>query len=212
MSEILKYYESRKAEIKKRLEEFGKMRDSNDKKIFAELCFCICTPRSNAKKCDEAVRKLESSGLLFSGNPNQIKPFMRQISFYERKSEYIVEARKFFEKGGKIKIRNFIESFLETKTENELRLWLADNVNGIGMKESSHFLRNIGIGNFAILDTHILKNMKVFGVINEIPNSMTRKKYIEIENKMGEFSEKIGIPMSELDLVFWSKETGFVFK
>ena len=87
------------------------------------------------------------------------------------------------------------------------------NVNGLGYKETSHFLRNIGLGkNFAILDRHILKNLKRYGVIKSIPKTLTRKKYLEIERKMKKFSEKIKIPLAELDLLFWSEETGEIFK
>ena len=59
---------------------------------------------------------------------------------------------------------------------------------------------------------HILKNLKAYGVIKEIPKSLTKKEYLGIENKLRDFCKKINIPMDELDLLLWSKETGFVFK
>ena len=62
----------------------------------------------------------------------------------------------------------------------------------MGYKEASHFLRNIGLGyDIAILDRHILKNLKLFNVIDEIPSSISKKKYFEIEEKMRNFSKKI---------------------
>ncbi|MCP8310628.1 MAG: hypothetical protein L6N94_03925, partial [Candidatus Methylarchaceae archaeon HK01M] len=89
----------------------------------------------------------------------------------------------------------------------------AENVMGMGMKEASHFLRNIGLGEgLAILDRHILKNLRDYDVINQIPKSITKKVYIDIEDKMREFSKRIDIPMDELDLLFWSEETGMIFK
>ena len=94
-----------------------------------------------------------------------------------------------------------------------MREFLVNNVKGFGMKEASHFMRNIGLGkDLAILDRHILKNLKLYGVVDEIPNSLTQKKYLNIEAKFREFSEKIQIPMDELDLLFWSEETGEIFK
>jgi len=58
-----------------------------------------------------------------------------------------------------------------------------------------------------------LKNLKRYGVINRIPPSMgARKVYVAIEDKMRSFSRDIGIPMDELDLLFWSMQTGFIFK
>ena len=87
------------------------------------------------------------------------------------------------------------------------------NIKGFGMKEASHFLRNIGLGdNLAILDVHILDNLKTLGVIDEIPKNMSDKNYLKIESKLRDFSRLVGIPMDELDLVFWSEETGIIFK
>jgi N-glycosylase/DNA lyase len=64
----------------------------------------------------------------------------------------------------------------------------------------------------AILDRHILKNLIKYGVIDEVPKSLTEKKYTEIEGKMRAFSKEIGIPFSHLDLLWWSEETGEIFK
>ena len=83
----------------------------------------------------------------------------------------------------------------------------------MGYKEASHFLRNIGFADYlAILDRHILKNLKIFGIIEEIPKSLSKKKYLEIEEKMRNLANEVNIPLSHLDLLFWSKETGEIFK
>jgi N-glycosylase/DNA lyase len=93
------------------------------------------------------------------------------------------------------------------------RDWLVRNIKGIGYKEASHFLRNIGFGGrLAILDVHILRNLVKFGVLREIPKSLSRGKYIELERKAGRFADKAGIPMDHLDLLFWSEQTGMIFK
>lgn len=84
---------------------------------------------------------------------------------------------------------------------------------GLGYKEAGHFLRNVGLGeDLAILDRHILKNLVLLGVIDEVPASLTKRRYLEIERRMIEFSKKTGIPMGHLDLLLWSKETGEIFK
>jgi len=41
---------------------------------------------------------------------------------------------------------------------------------------------------------------------------LTKKRYLEIEEKVRRFSREIDIPMGELDLLLWSKETGWIFK
>ena len=87
------------------------------------------------------------------------------------------------------------------------------NIKGLGYKEASHFLRNIGLGgDLAILDRHILKNLALLGVIDEVPASPSKKMYLEIEKKMIDFSREAKIPMSHLDLLLWYKEAGEVFK
>jgi N-glycosylase/DNA lyase len=88
-----------------------------------------------------------------------------------------------------------------------------ENVKGLGYKEASHFLRNIGLGeDLAILDRHILKNLGLLGVIDEVPSSPTKRLYLEIERKMAAFSKEAKIPMGQLDLLLWYKEAGEVFK
>jgi len=87
------------------------------------------------------------------------------------------------------------------------------NVLGLGYKEASHFLRNIGLGeDLAILDRHILKNLALLGVIDKVPESPTKRLYIEIEKQMTAFSSQAGIPMGQLDLLLWYKEAGEIFK
>ncbi len=210
--ELLAHYESKKEEIKERLREFAKVRAAGDERIFTELCFCICTPQSRAVLAWAGIEKLASTRLLFTGSVEQIKPHLRQVRFGETKAKRIIEARNKFTVDGRIRIKEFIEEFMETNSAQELRDWFDDNVKGFGMKEASHFLRNVGFRGLAILDSHILENLKEFEILDEVPKSMNRRQYLEIEEKMKEFSKKIGIPFDELDLTLWSKETGFVFK
>jgi N-glycosylase/DNA lyase len=208
--ELLQIYSQRKDEIKKRLAEFNSVFEESDERIFAELAFCLCTPQSKATICWNAISSLSRKNLLINGSEDQIKPFLNAVRFADKKAEYIINARNFFTKDVKLQIKDRLKSF---ETSQESREWLAKNVKGLGMKESSHFLRNIGIGNdLAILDVHILKNLHKYGVIKEIPKSLTPKKYLEIEAEMKKFSKSIGINFAELDLVLWSKETGMVFK
>lgn len=116
-----------------------------------------------------------------------------------------------FIKDGKLVIKEFIRSF--NGDVYAFREWLVKNITGYGYKEAGHFLRNIGYGdNIAILDRHILRNLVYFGVMDEMPSTITKGKYLDIEQKMICFSKVINIPMSHLDLLFWYKERGEVFK
>ncbi len=211
IEEIKKLYLSIQDEIISRLDEFKRVREKGgEEDVFAELVFCILTPQSRAKTCWDAVKNLLNKNLLLKGSKNQILKELDDVRFKYKKAEYMVEARKQFLTEGKISIKSQISRFSDVYDARE---WLAQNVKGIGYKEAGHFLRNIGLGeNLAILDRHILKNLKFLGIIKEIPSSLSRKKYFEIEKKMKEFAEKVKIPMSHLDLVMWYKETGEIFK
>jgi N-glycosylase/DNA lyase len=211
IEELLELYKKKKEEIKENLLEFKRMMNENNERIFAELAFCICTPQTKAISAWNSISVLMNNGLLYRGSVEEIVPFLKNVRFGKNKAKYIVEARKKFTVDGKIQIKEFLLSFIDPL---ELREWLVKNVKGIGMKEASHFIRNIGFSEnqLAILDVHILKNLKELGVIEKIPKNLTKKEYIKIEDKMKGFSKRIGIPLDELDLLFWSKETGFIFK
>jgi N-glycosylase/DNA lyase len=211
IEELKKIYPSIKKEIESRLNEFKKIwEEGKEEKIFIELIFCILTPQSKAKLCWQAVENLLNKNLLWKGNADEIARELNFVRFKYNKAYYIIEARKQFSINGKVSIRAKISEFLNA---NEARRWLVLNVKGIGYKEASHFLRNIGFGeNFAILDRHILRNLRLLGEINTIPKSLSKTKYLEIEEKMRKLAQQINIPLTHLDLLFWYKETGEIFK
>lgn len=209
--QLLRSYCSRRREILGRLNDFKKVwLEGDDTDIFTELAFCLLTPQSKAKVCWKAITGCCERDLLLKGNMRQVRAMLVGVRFRNNKARYIVEARRLFTKDGKLSVRKIIGQF---KEPYDTREWLVENVTGFGYKEASHSLRNIGLGeNLAILDRHILKNLKTLGVIDEVPRTLTKKKYLDIEQRMTEFSESAGIPMAHLDLLLWCKETGEVFK
>jgi N-glycosylase/DNA lyase len=210
IDELKKSYKAKREEIKKRLVDFKEMINENDERLFAEMAFCICTPQSKATLAWKAIEAIVKNNYLFIGSENMIRPFLNSVRFCDNKAKFIVEARKKIKENGRWVLKEKISSF---KDSFEAREWLVENIKGFGMKEASHFLRNIGLGgNLAILDVHILDNLKTLGVIDEIPKGISDKNYLEIESKLRDFSRLVSIPMDELDLVFWSEETGIIFK
>lgn len=204
-------YKRRRSDIRKRLEEFRSLRKASGADIFAELCFCITTANANALMCDKAIKELKDADLILTGTCGQVRPKLKgRVRFHNKKAEYIVGARKQFRRGKCIDMKRL----LGMRDVFAMREWLVRNVKGLGYKEASHFLRNIGLGrDIAILDRHILKNLKNYGAIGKIPASVgSQKIYVEIENRMRRFSRRVGIPMAHLDLLFWSMQTGFIFK
>lgn len=206
--ELMDLYIPVKTQIVSRLEEFRRIwAEGSDEDLFRELVFCLLTPQSRARTCWAAVERLEKKCMIGTAGAVEVQKELIGIRFNERKAEYICLARKMFSTRS---MRVILEGFSSPFAARE---WLVQNVKGLGYKEASHFLRNIGLGEeLSILDRHILKNLLLLGVIEEIPSSISKKTYLEIEKKMTAFSEQVGIPMGHLDLLLWYKEAGEIFK
>ncbi len=180
-----------------------------EERLFAELCFCLCTPQSKARACDLAIQTLQKENLLFKGNHTNISNALVKsgVRFHKNKANYILAARAYCKK-------NPLTALLSsTPSDLTLREILVKHIKGLGYKEASHFLRNVGRWeNLAILDRHILKNLVAYKAIRSIPSTLTPKKYFAIEKKMQTFAKNSNIPLEHLDLLFWSEETGEIFK
>ena len=211
VEEIMKIWEEKKDEIIKRVSEFENFWPmASDDDLFVELAFCLLTPQSKATVCWKAIENLRDTGVLWFGTSKDIVNYLGGVRFKYTKAENIVKARNFFTLDDKLKIKHMLSKF---NNPFEMRDFLVRNIRGIGYKEASHFLRNVGLGrDLAILDRHILKNLRSLGVIEDIPGGLTRKRYMEIEEKMREFAKDLGIRMDFLDLILWYKETGKIFK
>ncbi len=211
VEDIKKIWNEKREEIEKRISEFESLwKEASDNILFEELAFCLLTPQSKATVCWRAIENLRDSGALWFGDAKDIEKYLVGVRFKYTKAENIVRAREFFTQDGELKIRNTLSQFQNPK---EMRDFLVRNIRGMGYKEGSHFLRNIGLGrDLAILDRHILKNLFALGVIDELPKGLTKRKYLEIEERMRNFSRKIGIRMDYLDLILWYRETGKIFK
>ena len=211
IKEIELLYRSKKGEIETRLYEFEKVWGHGDsEKIFTELVFCLLTPMARGKLCWAAVENMVKDGILFKGNSRKIATYLAGARFINKKSMYIVEAREKFLFDKRHSLRDIISGI---GNGGEAREWVVKHIKGLGYKEASHFLRNIGfVQDLAILDRHVLRNLKLTGVIQEAPGSLSRGRYLDIEKRMTAFSMLIDIPMSHLDLLMWYKETGEIFK
>ena len=123
--------------------------------------------------------------------------------FARPRAEYICKAR------AHKNIRTIVESFHDDRIARE---WIVENILGLGYKEASHFLRNTGHFNVAILDRHILRIMEEYSLISQIPKTLTKKRYLEIESVLDRLSEKVGIPPGILDFYLWYMKTGEILK
>jgi len=189
--------------VEKRISEFKNLGREESQEIFKELCFCILCANFSAERGIKIQKEINEGFLTLPKSKLAKKLREAGHRFPEARATYITSARKY---SGRLK--NILESF---KDPEDLRDWLSKNILGIGMKEASHFLRNIGYTEFAILDFHILDLLARHGII-EKPKTLTRKRYLQIEGKLKEIAKRVGLNMAELDLYLWYMETGKMLK
>ncbi len=203
-------YRKMRKETGERLSHFERVGKSSPQALFEELAFCILTPQSKAFSCDQAVRELKRSGFLLGGKLDEVRAILaKKTRFHNKKAVFLILAREKFSKDGFASLHALTFS----GSEKQAREALLKEVKGIGWKEASHYLRNVGRGEeIAILDRHILKNLVKHKAIGRLPKSLTKKRYLEIEKRMEKFCRWEGIPMAHLDLLFWAQETGKIFK
>ena len=200
---LRRLHANKRAPIRRRLADFSNVPQSE---YFYELVYCLLTPQSSAANASKAVKLLKQQDFL--SRPINPAPLLHQKDFYIRfhhtKGSNLARIKEQFPL--------IAGHLLNGSDAEELREWFVMNVKGLGYKEASHFLRNIGHRNLAILDRHILRNLVRTGVLRSLPKTLTRKRYLDIEKKFRGFAERLNIPMDELDLLFWSMETGEILK
>jgi N-glycosylase/DNA lyase len=200
---LLELHAARRSAIAARLADFAAVPPSE---YFYEMVYCLLTPQSSAVNAGRVVDILKERGFHHEGfDPEPVLSDRRHyIRFHRTKARRLLAARGNFPE--------IAARLANGSSPAELREWLVRNVPGFGWKEASHFLRNIGRRELAILDRHILRNLAASGALRRLPKTLTPKRYLSVEKKFAAFSRDIGIPMDELDLLFWSMGTGLILK
>jgi len=200
------FYNSIKSDISRRTSEFDMISKLGDKlDLFKELVFCILTANASAKMGLKSIEALDD--VIFEGNQNDIESKLKGVYRYPTsRSGYIIRTRDFLQKYD-LDLRKIFDQF---KDQNELRDFLVINIVGIGYKECSHFLRNVGFKGFAILDKHVISMLNLFECNVEKPTN--KKQYQTIEQKMKDFAKQSNINFDDLDLLLWSYRTGEIIK
>jgi len=203
---IQKIEELKKTQIKnqidKRIQEFKSINKKSNDEIFKELCFCILTANYNAEK---TIKIQNEIGECFvSDNQNELQEKLKTYGhrFPNKRAEYIHKAKNCKDK------LNEVVSFHDKKA---IREWLVNNVKGLGYKETSHLLRNLGFDDYAIIDFHIIDILVENNVIQR-PKTLTKNHYLEIENTLRILAQKTNLTLAELDLYLWYIETGKILK
>ena len=206
-------YDVRRKEIRSRLREFRQVwKTASDAQLWEEMVFCIFTAGASAKMGLKSVETLRP--LLESGAHHEMTSALIAAGahrFPNARPGYVIVTRDYLRESYSMRLRERLLSF---RDPIERRDWLARDprVKGLGYKEASHFLRNVGFTGYGILDKHIVRSLHELKVIDSPKPPTSRGKYLDAEDRMRRFAKRAGINFDELDLLLWSMKTGEILK
>ena len=204
-------YAAKKNLIKYRLGEFRNIFEKGDDvRIFEELAFCIFAAGASARM---AVKSVESvKGVLMNADSPELSRRLKGVHrFPNSRANYVLHTREWLKKDYDFRLKDLI---LYLNGPAKRRDFFANyrGIKGIGYKEASHFLRNIGFRGYAILDKHILQSLHELGIIDDPRPPTTRSTYMSTEKEFKRFAKYVQIDFDELDLLMWSERTGEILK
>jgi N-glycosylase/DNA lyase len=206
-------HSARRGEIRARLAEFREVwRTGSDARLWEELVYCIFTAGASARMGLRAVEAIRP--LLFEGTREEMTRSLveaRAHRYPQARPGYIIVTRDFLQEDCGMRLRERLASFTDSLVRRD---WLARErrIKGLGYKEASHFLRNIGLNGYAILDKHILRSLCELGITDSPDPPATRARYLQTEEHLRAFAHDLRIDFDELDLVLWSMKTGEILK
>ena len=211
VKELKRVYVAKRREIRDRLAEFALVgRTGSPESLFEELTFCIFTAGASARMGLRSVEGIRP--ILMSGSAQEIqRALVGRHRFPNNRGAYVYETREYLRGHCGLRLREALRSL---SLADERRDFLAANrsVRGIGYKEASHFLRNIGYRGYAILDKHVLTRLAELEVIETPKPPSTKNGYLVTEERLKAFANSIGIDFDELDLLLWYTKTGEILK
>lgn len=163
--------------------------EKTDEEIFYDLCFCLCTPQTKWKWNVEVQKRLKAIGFYHNGCPQQdLEQIVKGVRFFRIKAERLTLARQNFS--------IILQKVRGAENSKSKRQWLVEEVKGCGMKVASHFLRNLGYEDLAILDTHIIKFL-------DMGKPTSNWDYLRMESAFGKIAESYQLTVGELDMFLW---------
>jgi N-glycosylase/DNA lyase len=186
--------------IESRLSEFKEFQYKDNNDWFNELAFCILTANSKAITALNIQNSLKNNEFI-TLQEDELSLIIKSHHhrFHNNKAKYICLARQY---------KNIKDIILSIDSKQEKREFLVKNIKGLGFKEASHFLRNVGYSDYAIIDRHIIKFLYKYKFIDYIPKNISKKEYLKIEDILKLFN----IKLDKLDLMIWYFMTGKILK
>jgi len=193
----------------------------SEERLWQELCFCILSGNVAFELAKSVVEVLTEKGFLDynwmkEDNKSSIILFqeldksifqprknngeLRKYRYPKKRSTEIVNAARVLYNNNSIK-----KVLSNLNSDIEVRNFFVKQISGLGIKEASHFLRNIGFTNsLAIIDVHVLAFLKEFSLVDFNANSsLTLPRYLRLEKTLKNFADYHGLDLALFDLAIW---------
>ncbi len=195
-------------QIEERLRDFSEKKNLDEQVWFSELCFCLLTANAKAKTALAIEAELYGEGYWSAPKRTLLATLKKHHHrFHNTKTNSIIAARS-----RKKTFKHELQRLISTQNQKEGRAFLVHAFKGLGYKEASHFLRNMGYESVAIVDRHILRLLYEEKILTEIPSSITPAAYLAIEHELERIAKKANMTLAKLDLYLWYIKTGRVLK
>jgi len=195
LEDLSKIRDQAREVVEKRFEEFVLLgRNGTEEDLFAELSFCVLTANWSAQGGIRAQQEIGKNGFL-TFSEDELERWLAKVGhrYPKARAAYIVRNRSLV---GSLRSILKLDPYVA-------REWLVKNALGIGYKEASHFLRNVGIDSLAILDRHVLSLMQQYEIIDQVPKTLTRQRYLNYENLLRDLAKTFGESLGKFDLYLW---------
>jgi N-glycosylase/DNA lyase len=186
----------------------------NDEDTWQSLLFCILSSQVRVSVAAKATQNILAELPFFRTNLSGSEVYDRtktvltrndvRYRFPEIRSRQIAGSWFAF-----AQIKNALYEYLDSfKTEKAAREAVTQLFPGVGLKQASMFLRDIGYADrLCVIDTHLLWYCAHMG--KDWNGALTTKRYFEVEDFLLKQSDEFGVSPRILDSAIWVAVTTF---
>lgn len=190
--------------------------ETDERLLWKELSSCLLSSQVPYELAVAAADAVDRSGILLDPSatnvdttaneierilrsPLQVDDRQRSYRFYTSKSSQLARTSHAVRHEGTT-LQQLISGFDDAAIA---RTWFLQKAPGMGPKQASMFLRNVGFTyQLAVLDRHVLKYMSALKIeTSKSPGGV--KWYYRCEHELQRHAEAIGYPVGLLDWAIW---------
>jgi N-glycosylase/DNA lyase len=191
----------------------------DETELWLELCFCILSSNVPYEMATSALHQLSQKGFLETsalagGCANLIAEELSRPIYHPARRDGSLRVYRFPRK----RAHDLVGAWRYLYTENaglttllegrpsppSLRSILVSGIPGMGIKEASHFLRNVKYtDSIAVLDSHVVSFMNQFVTPPLGHQSLTPHRYVELEVLFIGLARDLGFCPAVFDMAIW---------